>query len=167
MSAENEIRFHSHYRNMVQAIYKYIVIRCNDAALAEDITHDVFMQLWKKIETLDDKGIPSYLYMCAKNAIINNHKKSQVRLNYLDKQVQTSITSTPQDRLEEKELSIKIEEAIANLSDKQREVFLLNRVEGMKYREIAELLDISQKAVEKRMHLALMQLKKKLIPEVG
>ncbi len=167
MSAENEIRFHSHYRNMVQAIYKYIVIRCNDDQLAEDITHDVFLQLWKKIETLDDKGVPSYLYMCAKNAIINNHKKSQVRLNYLEKNVQSHISSTPQNRLEEKELSNKIEEAIASLTEKQREVFLLNRIEGKKYREIAELLDISQKAVEKRMHQALTYLKKKLTPEVG
>ena len=48
--------------------------------------------------------------------------------------------------------------AIDQLSDKEREVFLMNRIEDLPYREIAVRLEISQKAVEKRMHQALKKL---------
>ena len=51
---------------------------------------------------------------------------------------------------------------IANLSEKQREVFLLNRIEKKKYKEIAEMLGISVKAVEKRMHGALKSLREEI-----
>ena len=51
---------------------------------------------------------------------------------------------------------------IADLSEEQREVFLLNRIEDKKYREIAELLGVSQKTVEKRMSAALKILREKL-----
>jgi RNA polymerase sigma-70 factor (ECF subfamily) len=62
----------------------------------------------------------------------------------------------------EKEFLEKIEKAIADLPEKQKEVFLLSRIEKKKYREIAEILGISVKAVEKRMHLALIKMKDKI-----
>ena len=69
---------------------------------------------------------------------------------YLDK-----TNESPEYILEEEEFKKKLQNTISLLSDAQREVFLLNRIEGKKYREIAELLDVSQKAVEKRMSGAL------------
>ena len=69
---------------------------------------------------------------------------------------------SPEFVLEEKEFKTKLQNAIADLTDGQREVFLLNRIDGMKYREIAEMLDISVKAVEKRMSGALKILKEKI-----
>ncbi len=56
----------------------------------------------------------------------------------------------------------KLKKAINNLSEGQRIAFLMNRVEGKKYREIAEILEISVKAVEKRMSLALIALRKEI-----
>ena len=64
--------------------------------------------------------------------------------------------------LEEKEFMQKLENAIASLSEKQREVFLLNRIDKKTYTEIAVFLDISKKAVEKRMHNALKVLRKEI-----
>ncbi|MEO1255390.1 MAG: sigma-70 family RNA polymerase sigma factor, partial [Bacteroidota bacterium] len=54
----------------------------------------------------------------------------------------------------------KLTEAINELPDGQREVFLLNRVEGKTYAEIAEMIGVSVKAIEKRMHHALVHLRK-------
>jgi len=59
-----------------------------------------------------------------------------------------------------KEFDQKLQAAIGQLSDGEKEVFLMHRIDGFKYREIAELLEISQKAVEKRMHKALIKLRK-------
>ncbi len=76
---------------------------------------------------------------------------------YMDKDNQS-----PEYLLEEEEFKKKLLNVISDLSEDQREVFLLNRIEDKKYREIAELLDISQKTVEKRMSAALKILRKKL-----
>ena len=63
---------------------------------------------------------------------------------------------------EEKEFMKKLQDAIAILPEKQREVFLLNRIDKMTYKEIAVLLNLSVKAVEKRMHNALIVLREKI-----
>lgn len=68
----------------------------------------------------------------------------------------------PEYLLEEEEFKTKLQKVIANLSAEQREVFLLNRIEDKKYREIAVLLNISQKTVEKRMSAALKAIRSQL-----
>ena len=64
--------------------------------------------------------------------------------------------------MEEKEFMDKLQNAISDLTDGQREVFLLNRIDKKTYKEIAEMLEISVKAVEKRMHGALVKLRGKI-----
>ncbi|WP_235921917.1 RNA polymerase sigma factor [Flavobacterium phycosphaerae] len=67
---------------------------------------------------------------------------------------------SPEFLLEETELKIRLEKAINDLPEKQRTVFLMNRFDNQSYTEIAAVLDLSVKAVEKRMHLALLSLRK-------
>ncbi|WP_367328868.1 sigma-70 family RNA polymerase sigma factor, partial [Lentimicrobium sp.] len=71
------------------------------------------------------------------------------------------------DFLVEKELHYRIENALAELPEKCREVFLLNRNEQLRYREIAEKLGISLKTVETRMSKALNHLRKRLLEFTG
>jgi RNA polymerase sigma factor (sigma-70 family) len=61
--------------------------------------------------------------------------------------------------LEEQEFKQQLEKAISDLPEGQREVFLLNRIDKKTYREIAEMLGVSVKAIEKRMHKALKALR--------
>lgn len=69
---------------------------------------------------------------------------------------------SPQYVLEEQEYMERLKQALADLSDEQRVAFMMNRVDGLKHREIAERLGISQKAVEKRIYKAVENLQKKL-----
>jgi RNA polymerase sigma-70 factor (ECF subfamily) len=64
--------------------------------------------------------------------------------------------------LEEKEFNAKLEKSLSKLSESQRIAFLMNRIDGKKYKEIAEILNISIKAVEKRIHNALLNLRKEI-----
>ncbi|MAO07183.1 MAG: hypothetical protein CL596_00560 [Alteromonas sp.] len=64
--------------------------------------------------------------------------------------------------MEEKQFKEKLQTAIADLTEAQRTAFLMNRIEGKKYVEIAEILGISVKAVEKRMSQALASLRSKI-----
>ena len=92
------------------------------------------------------------------------HKK--VVLNYQKNQASEESESNedPQFILREKEFKKTLNNAIGSLTEAQREVFLLNRIDGKKYAEIAEMLNISVKAVEKRMSQALKNLRQQ-IPE--
>jgi RNA polymerase sigma-70 factor (ECF subfamily) len=66
----------------------------------------------------------------------------------------------PEDIYREKEFKQMLEEAISNLPEKQRVVFLMSRIDKMTYQEIAKSLEVSQKTIEKRMHGALSALRK-------
>jgi RNA polymerase sigma-70 factor (ECF subfamily) len=64
--------------------------------------------------------------------------------------------------LEEQEYKEKLERALAALPENQRTTFLLNRIDGKKYAEIADMEGVSVKAIEKRMHLALKSLRERI-----
>jgi RNA polymerase sigma-70 factor (ECF subfamily) len=64
--------------------------------------------------------------------------------------------------LEESEFKNELERAISDLPEKQRVIFLMNRIDNIPYKEIAEIQDISLKTVEKHMSSALRQLKDKV-----
>lgn len=160
MSKRNDIRFQNQYKKLVQPIFRYLYYRCGDRALAEDIAQDTFVRFWNKIDTVKTGGESAYVYQIAKNLLINHHQKEQVQLKFQQTTQIKSVSQNPQFLLEEKEFKTQIEQAISSLPEKQREVFLMNRIDGLTYREIAERLNLSQKAVEKRMHLALLALKK-------
>jgi RNA polymerase sigma-70 factor (ECF subfamily) len=68
----------------------------------------------------------------------------------------------PEFILEEKQFKNKLLKAIENLNETQRVAFLMHRIDGKKYSEIADELNISVKAVEKRIHLALLELRKEI-----
>ena len=71
-----------------------------------------------------------------------------------------STNESPEFLLEEEQFKTKLLQAIEKLNEKQRVAFLMHRIDGKKYAEIALELEISVKAVEKRIHLALLELRK-------
>ena len=84
-------------------------------------------------------------------------------MNYAKNNVNTDKTNlSPEFLFEEEQFKNKLEKAISNLTESQRIAFLMHRIEGKKYAEIAEILKISVKAVEKRIHGALLYLRKEI-----
>ncbi|MEM6770462.1 MAG: sigma-70 family RNA polymerase sigma factor, partial [Bacteroidota bacterium] len=128
---------------------------------AEDLMQDAFLKLWDNCAAVTPEKAKPFVFRVAENLFFNKTAHQQVVLKFNRRQTKLSaVSESPQDLLEGQEFKLKLERAIAALPDGAREVFLLSRLEGLKYREIAELLDISVKAVEKRMHRALVDLKK-------
>jgi RNA polymerase sigma-70 factor (ECF subfamily) len=104
--------------------------------------------------------VKGYLFAVAGNLFLDEKKHEQVVLRF-QRQAPTeeSTDENPHFDLETRELQDRLEKAIAQLPEHQRVVFLMNRMDKMKYVEIAAHLDLSVKAVEKRMHLALVELR--------
>ena len=127
--------------------------------LAEDLTQDAFMILWTKRDTIDPEKVKSYLFTIANNLFLNNVKHQKVVLRFNQQPVNTVSRETPQYMMETEEFKASLERAIAELPEKNRIVFLMNRIDKMTYKDIAERLGLSVKAVEKRMTKALQRLR--------
>ena len=144
------------------AVRSYLVYRGADTEVAADLAQDVFMKIWEKQILLDQKETLPLLYKIAKDMFISKYRRNKLEVNYLNS-IQIKVeTISPEDEIRRKELLTNYKKALAGLNDKQRMVFLMSRMEGLKYKEIAERLNLSVKAVEKRMNLALTYLKKEL-----
>lgn len=136
-------------------IKNFLYYKCGDVDQSEDITQDVFMKLWDKREEVELQTVKSYLYTIANNMLLNKFRHDKVVLNFVERHQTRQEEQSPEFALEEKEFKTELENVISAMPEKQREVFLMNRIEEMTYKEIAERLELSVKAVEKRMHGAL------------
>ncbi|WP_339609445.1 sigma-70 family RNA polymerase sigma factor [uncultured Planktosalinus sp.] len=150
------------FQNLSPAIYNFIYFKCGDVARAEDLVQEAFIKLWENCSKVPQIKAKSFLYTVCNNAFLNEVAHKKVVLKYAEKTTPSINEQSPQFVLEEKEFEKKLQNALANLTEAQRTAFLLNRIEGKKYREIAEILDISVKAVEKRMSQALESLRTEL-----
>ena len=149
--------YQSLFHDYAKAIRNFIYSKCGNAAMAEDIAQDAFVKLWQKCKEVPVDKAKSFLYAVANNLFIDQKRHEKVVLAYHGKaNVSTVSIESPHFQLEEKEFKIKIEQLINSMPEKSRVVFLMSRIEKFTYREIAERLGISQKAVEKRMHKSLL-----------
>lgn len=137
----------------------YITYRCGDVDLATDIVQEAFMKIWEKKMSYQGKKTRGLLYKIASELWISQYRKSTTEKNYkLTFDLKNQENNTENELLYQ-ELKEKYEAALKKLPEKRRVVFLMSRVGELTYSEIAERLNISVKAVEKRMKLALQELK--------
>ena len=152
--------FEELYAKHSQSLYNFAFYKTGDQAQSEDIVQEAYIKMWKNCVNIIFDKAKSFLFTVANNLFLNQVAHQKVVLNYRLRPQKTTTNESPDFVLEEKEFMDKLQAAIANLTDGQREVFLLNRIDKKTYKEIADMLSISVKAVEKRMHLALVQLRK-------
>ncbi len=154
--------FEAIYKTYAKEIRRFLFYKTQDIAAAEDILQDVFVKLWGNCGKVEYEKVKSYLYTIANNMFLNEKKHEKVVMKYNKHNVKSSTNESPEYIMLEKEFMEELETTIASLPEKQRVVFLMNRIEKKKYKEIAQHLDISVKAVEKRMHQALVIMRKEI-----
>jgi RNA polymerase sigma-70 factor (ECF subfamily) len=134
---------------------------CGGNDLAQDIVQQTFIKFWKNKHKIDIKySLKKYLYKCVYNQFIDSNRKLNKELKYLNKLQQEAILEIieiPKEDIEKKYEILELE--INKLPVKCKNVFLLGKKEGYKYKEIAIKLNISVKTVESHMTSALKKLK--------
>jgi len=157
----DETVFTDFFKKHVKHLRNYLLYRFGNNAQAEDVAQTVFTKLWQNCADVPLEKAKSYIYTIAVNTSLNLISHKNVILDYEKSNPSHDRNhENPEFLLEEKEFKNKLYAAIENLPETQRVAFLMNRIDGQKYSEIAEELNISVKAVEKRIHLALLELRK-------
>ena len=152
--------FRKYYRPLCLFVFKYL----RDPDEAEEIVQEMFVRIWQKKEDLViATSLKSYLYQAVRNICLNHLKHEAVKLEYQKNSIDSSSTANVSDTLVALELEVRIRETLDKLPTERKRIFLMSRNEGLKYREIAEKLNISVKTVENQMSKALKFLKSELI----
>lgn len=135
-----------------------------DKGPAEEVVQDVMLELWRRRETLTlEQSLRAYLYQASRNRALNYLRRIRVETRGEPTIIASMPTPEPADsEVREGELRAAIQQAIAGLPDRCREVFELSRIRGLKYNEIATELGISVKTVEAQMGKALRVMREKL-----
>ena len=152
--------FNSLFDLNAEPLRNYLYYQCGNMQQAEDLVQDAFLKLWNNCKKVMFEKARGFLFAVSKNAFYNQVAHQKVVLKYGQQSRPVSDKETPEFKLEEKEFLEQLQKAIGALPEGQREVFLMNRMDKMTYKEIAEFLGVSQNAVEKRMHKALVKLRK-------
>lgn len=147
------------FNEMYQPIKNYVYYKTGDMNVAEDVVQDAFIKIWEKRNEIRQQTIKSLLYTIANNLCKNRFEHQQVVYEFANNYKHEHNNSSPEFELELKEFNNKLQHAIGKLKEKNRTVFLMNRIDGLTYKQIAEHLEISVKAIEKRMKIALSELK--------
>ncbi len=147
------------FDNHFDAVRNYVYYRSGDTDLATDIAQDTFLRIWEKQIGTNHPNIKGLLFKIAGDMFISSHRKQKNMSRFSLQFKPEDKGSSPEELMLFEELKDKYETALLNLPEKQRTVFLMSRMDRLKYQEIAGSLGLSVKAVEKRMNLALAYLK--------
>ncbi len=156
----NHQRFQAVFKEQAKPLYNFMYYRTGNAAKAEDLVQEAFVKLWNNCAKVAIEKAKSFLFTVGNNLFLDGVKHEKVVLKFQQLAINTNTNQSPEYLMEEKEFQARLEQAIQELTEKQRTVFLLNRIDKMTYKEIAAHLEVSVKAVEKLMHKALIKLRK-------
>lgn len=136
----------------------------NDPKTSEDIVQETFLKVWKNRKTIDIRlSFRNFLLTSVRNSCTDYLRKESITTKYTTDQVELpSVSMSPEDFYTLSELETLLRQALEKLSSDVREVFEMNRFNGLTYREIATRLELSPKTIEARMSKALKTLRHEL-----
>lgn len=161
----DDAAFEQLFKTHFKALHAYANVTLRDEEQAEEIVQSVFIKLWEKRELLHiDTSVKAYLYRSVHNECLNYIKHIKVKAKYEEHATYTSPghTESASKTLELKELEGHIQQALSELPQQCRTIFQMSRFEELKYKEIAEQLNLSVKTVENQMGKALKLMRAKL-----
>ncbi|MDU1891246.1 MAG: RNA polymerase sigma-70 factor [Dysgonomonas sp.] len=133
--------------------------------VAEEILQDLFYIIWKEKENLQiTYSLKSYLYRAVRNRSLQFCEQRNVQDRYKEEVMLNNEKpdTSPQEQLEYKELEEVINKALIKLPERRRKIFKMHRMEGLKYKEIAEKLSLSVKTIEAEMTKTYQILRKEV-----
>lgn len=158
MTAED---FKMIYDTHFDDLRRYLIYRSGDQDLSGDIVQNVFMKVWTKKIDIASGNIKSLLFKMATDEFISHIRRKKVEKQYRES-INLRLIREPDNNDDLLEKKVLFQKALNQLQEKQKTALLMNKMQGLTYKEIAEVLNLSQKAIEKRIGLAIKALKQNL-----
>lgn len=158
IKAGNKFAFNSLFEDNYQEMCEFSLRIIGNKELSEEIVADVFANIWLKRKNITiSTSLKAFLFKSTKNMTISYMRKKKNDILPLDEVLafQANPNPEPDKDLIYQESVHSVECLLEKIPNKSRTVFKMHRIDNLKYREIAEVLEISQKTVEKHMGKAL------------
>lgn len=162
MAGINQFEFDRIFLDLYTPVRNTLYYKTGDMQVAEDIVQDTFLKIWEKKETINISTVRSLAFTIANNLFLNKIEHEKVSFRFVSEYNGNDLSNAPDFEMEMKDFDRKLQDSLAELDEKSRTVFLMNRIDDMTYARIAENLGLSVKAVEKRMSRAIAFLKGRL-----
>ncbi|AJR03664.1 RNA polymerase sigma factor [Siansivirga zeaxanthinifaciens] len=155
-----ERMFTSIFNKYAKDLHNFLYYKFGDLLNPKDKVQEAFVKLWENCSKITPDKAKSFVFTTANNLMLNEAAHQKVVLKHQQTKQKMYTNESPEFLMQETEYMDKLQKALSNLTDAQREAFMMNRVEGKRFKEIADILEISTKAVEKRIYGALEKLRK-------
>jgi len=147
------------YNDYSKDLHNYLYYKYGDQFDINDKVQEAFIKLWDKCKDITLEKAKGFVFMVAKNMMLNEIKHHKVVLKHQQIKPKDYTNENPEFLLEKEQFYQKYQRALAKLNEEQRTAFLLNKVEGKKHQEIADMLNITKKVVEYRIYTAFKIIK--------
>lgn len=156
--------FHKVYIDNEIAIRNFLFYKLGDLEKARDFTQESFIRLWNNCAKVAIEKVKGFLFTTANRLFLDHydHQKVVLKFEYRMDRSEDRMEQNPEFIYEGEEFKNRLESAVSDLPEKQRVVFLMSRIDKHKNKEIAEIMDISIKTVEKHISSAVKTLKENL-----
>ena len=160
--------FHELYLYFAPILYRYVYSLLHSKEDTEDILHNVFCKIWEMRNTLkDNTNFEAFLVTVSKNSAYNLFKSKYYSMVLKESMMNNDIGNSNncingENDIIEQDLTSYLGKVISNLPPRRKEIFILNRFKGLTYKEIANMLQISENTVDTQMRKALAYIKENL-----
>lgn len=154
-----------------ERIYALLCRLCRDTELAADLTQDTFANAWRSINGFEGRSsFGTWLHRIAVNTYRDYARRNRVEVEQLEDEDTLSCPDPAPgliDSLASEELQARVQQAVDQLPEIYREAVILRCYQGLKYREVAEALEVPLGTVQHRLHVAFEKLRLVLGEEVA
>ena len=150
-------------------VFRFAYYFLKDKEACRDVVLDVFFSIWQSRKKLREiTNMEAYLYIVTKNTaahyLSKNKGRNTVSLDEIPVQIEDSGDLSPVDKMTNQEIEALLTKVIDELPERCRTIFLLARQQGMKTKEISDVLSISESTVRVQMKVAIEKIIAKLRP---
>lgn len=165
----DEKAFAELFRHFYDRLLHFCIQYVHSREAAEEIVSDVFVKIWNRRTELEKvANLEVYLFVAVKNHSLNYLEQySSLRISPINEETgMAELTNSvdPEKRMEWKEILFRMDQEVSRLPDQCRRVFKLIKEEGFKYKDVAEILNISPRTVETQLFRAMKRLNEVIGP---
>lgn len=165
LKQSNQEAFTTLYKKYWKQVYNFSRLYLTSQSIVEEVVQEVFIKVWESRDFMrEDDNFKGLLFIITRNLIFNIHRKN-LNEDFYKMTVLSAMENSYniEEEIEAKNLGEYIDLLIADLPPRRREVFNLSRKKNKSYKEIAELLNISERTVENQISEALKYLRRNIV----